>query len=58
MKTLDDVRKVLRVNGVVRPPLFQLVKGPSGVFEDLAIGEFDLACRSQERDQARNAVDD
>ena len=55
---VDDVRKVFRVNGVVRPPLFQLLKSRSGVFKDLAIGEFNLAGRGQEGDQARNAVDD
>ena len=55
---LDDVRKVFRVNGVVRSPLFQLLQRRSGVFEDLAIGEFDLAGCGQEGDQARNAVDE
>ena len=55
---LDDVRKVLRVNGVARSPLFQLLQRPSGVFEDLVIDEFELAARGQECDQAWNAVDD
>jgi hypothetical protein len=53
---LDDVRKILGVNSAVRPPVFQLLEGPSGVFENLAIGEFDLTVRGQERDQAWNTV--
>ncbi len=55
-KGLGDVWKVLRVNGVVRPPVFQLFKGPSGVFDDSAVDEFDLAGSGQHCDQAGNAV--
>jgi hypothetical protein len=36
--------------------VFQLVKAPSGVFEDLAIGELELTARRHERDKAWNAV--
>ena len=50
--------KVLRVNGVVRSPLFQLLQRLSGVFDDLAIDELDLAGRGQECDQAWNVVDE
>ncbi len=53
---LDDVRKVLGVNGVVGPPLFQLLEAPPCVFVDLAIDEFDVTARRQERDQAWNTV--
>ena len=44
------------MNGVVRPPVFQLLKLPSGVFDDLAIDELDLTACRQERDQAWNTV--
>ncbi len=53
---LHDLRKVLRVNDVARRPLPQLLESPSGVFEYLAIAEFELATRRHERDQAWNAV--
>jgi hypothetical protein len=38
--------------------LFQLVKGPSGVFDDSAIDEFDLAGCGQQCDEAWNGVHD
>ena len=55
---LDDVRKILGMNGVVRPPLLQLLERLAGVFEDLAIDDFDVTGRGQECDQTWNVVDD
>ena len=52
------MRKVFRVHGAVRAPSLQLLQRLSGVFEDVVIDELDLTARRQERDKARDAVDD
>src|SRR6266436_3647881 len=55
---LNDARKILWMNGVAGPPLFQLFQRPAAVFEDLVIDAFDLTGRGQGCDQAGNTVHD
>jgi hypothetical protein len=55
---LNDMRKVVGVNRVVRPPLFKLLEGPTRVFDDLAIDELEVTVPVQKRDWAWNTVHD
>src|SRR5262245_42917891 len=52
------MRKVVRVNRVVRPPLFKLLEGSTGVFDELAIDELEVTVPVQQRDGAWNTVHD
>ena len=55
---LDDVRQILRMNCVVRPPLPELLERLAEVLEHLAVDDFDVTGCAQECDQPRDAVDD
>ena len=52
----DDVRPILRMNCVVRPPLPELFERLAEVLEHLAVDDFDVTGRGQECDQPRDAV--
>src|SRR4030095_13503386 len=55
---LNDMRKVVGVNRVVRPPLSKLLEGPTRVFDELAIDELEVTVLVQKRDWAWNTVHD
>ncbi len=55
---VDDARKIVRMDGVVRAPFPELLQRPTGVFDNLAIDELHFANRAQQCDQPWNAVHD
>src|SRR5438132_8781069 len=55
---LNGARKIVWMNRIAGPPLFQLFQRPATVLEDLSVDGFDLTGRGQGGDQAGNAVHD
>src|SRR5262245_6652404 len=55
---LHDAGKVLRVNGVDRPPFLQLFQRHPGIVEDLPVEELETALCVQQSEQAGDVVND
>src|SRR5262249_59076851 len=54
----DRLRQVLGVNGVAGGPPLQFCQRLAEIFQAWAVDEFDLTCRSHNRDVSGNAIHD
>src|SRR5262245_29251203 len=50
-------RKIIRMNGIRRPPLFQLLECSAEVIQDLSVDVLDLTFRSHEGNKAGYGLD-
>ena len=55
---IDDIRQILGMNRVVRPPLLEFLQRLPEVIQTPAIHDFDLTGRTQQPNETRDVVDD
>ncbi len=53
-----DIGEVIQMNGVGDRPTLQFVERSAEIFQDLAVGDFDLTGRCHESGEARNVIAD